>query len=147
MSNDIQREMDVALVERMFSRYPKLDTIICAGTVSLKATREILCIDRYECYQMYLDLLEAGAIYGSGSNCYRATPQLKEYMRQRKVTESATKNLIRLPMLVVYVASLTQTRTAQQQMATLCTFIKSVLRKSCPRKRKRRFGGSYERIS
>ena len=86
MSNDIQREMDVAIVERMFSRYPKLDTIICAGTVSLKATREILCIDRYECYQMYLDLLEAGAIYGSGSNCYRATPQLKEYMRNRGAT-------------------------------------------------------------
>ena len=87
MTNDIQREMDTALVERMFNRYPKLDTIICAGTVSLKATREILGIDRYECYQMYLDLLEAGAIYGSGSNCYRATPQLKDYMRQRKVAE------------------------------------------------------------
>ena len=87
MSNDIQRAMDVALVERMFSRYSKLDPIICAGTVSLQANRELLCIDRYECYQMYLDLLEAGAIYGSGSNCYRATPQLKEYMRQRKVAE------------------------------------------------------------
>ena len=87
MTNDIKREMDTALVERMFSRYPKLDTIICAGTVSLKATREILGIDRYECYQMYLDLLEAGAIYGSGSNCYRATAQLKDYMRQRQVAE------------------------------------------------------------
>lgn len=87
MTNDIQREMNTELVERMFTRYPKLDTIICAGTVSLKATREILCIDRYECYQMYLDLLEAGAIYGSGSNCYRATPQLKEYMKKRQVAE------------------------------------------------------------
>lgn len=85
MSNDIQRPMDTEKVERMFLRYPKLDTIICAGTVSLKATREILGIDRYECYQMYLDLLEAGAIYGSGSNCYRATTQLKEYMRTRGV--------------------------------------------------------------
>ena len=87
MTNDIQREMDTALVERMFSRYPKLDTIICAGTVSLKATREILCIDRYECYQMYLDMLEAGAIYGSGSNCYRATTALKEYMNSRQVAQ------------------------------------------------------------
>ena len=87
MTNDVQRTMDTAKVERMFTRYPKLDTIICAGTVSLKATREILGIDRYECYQMYLDLLEAGAIYGSGSNCYRATQQLKEYMRTRGVQE------------------------------------------------------------
>ena len=72
-------------VEKMFDRYPKLSTIICAGTVSLKATREILGIERYECYQLYLDLLEAGAIYGSGSNCYRATPSLKDYMLERTV--------------------------------------------------------------
>lgn len=86
MNKDIQANLNVELVEKEFDRYPKLRTIICAGTVSLKATREILCIDRYECYQMYLDLLEAGAIYGSGSNCYRATPALKEYMRNRGAT-------------------------------------------------------------
>lgn len=86
MNKDLQANLNIELVERMFTKYPKLSTIICAGTVSLKATREILCIDRYECYQMYLDLLEAGAIYGSGSNCYRATPQLKEYMRNRGAT-------------------------------------------------------------
>ena len=81
--NDVERQMDTALVERMFNEYPKLETIICAGTVSLKATREILGIDRYECYQLYLDLLEGGAIYGSGSNCYRATSQLKDFVRER----------------------------------------------------------------
>ena len=87
MSIEVKRDMDTALVERMFTRYPKLETIICAGTVSLKATREILGIDRYECYQMYLDMLEAGAIYGSGSNCYRATTALKEYMNHRQVVQ------------------------------------------------------------
>lgn len=87
MTNEIQVELSTAVVDKMFNRYPKLKTIICAGTVSLKATREILCIDRYECYQMYLDLLEAGAIYGSGSNCYRATSALKDYMRSKQVTE------------------------------------------------------------
>lgn len=84
MNKDLQANLNIELVERMFTKYPKLSTIICAGTVSLKATREILCIDRYECYQLYLDLLEAGAIYGSGSNCYRATPKLKEYMTNRR---------------------------------------------------------------
>lgn len=79
-------QLNKDVVERMFDRYPKLATIICAGTVSLKATREILGIERYECYQVYLDLLEAGAIYGSGSNCYRATPSLKEYMLERNNT-------------------------------------------------------------
>lgn len=84
MNYDVQQELDVECVEKMFVKYPKLENIICAGTVSLKATRELLCIDRYECYNMYLNLLEAGAIYGSGSNCYRATPKLKEYMYMRK---------------------------------------------------------------
>lgn len=78
-------QLNIDVVEKMFDKYPKLSTIICAGTVSLKATREILGIERYECYQLYLDLLEAGAIYGSGSNCYRATPSLKDYMLERTV--------------------------------------------------------------
>lgn len=91
MTKDIKQEMDKALVERMFIQYPKLETIICAGTVSLKATREILGIDRYECYNLYLDLLEGGVIYGSGSNCYRATKQLKDYMIERKNTEEEEK--------------------------------------------------------
>ena len=92
MNKDIQANLNVELVEKEFDRYPKLRTIICAGTVSLKATREILCIDRYECYQMYLDLLEAGAIYGSGSNCYRATPALKEYMANKGKQEEVDKH-------------------------------------------------------
>lgn len=79
-------QLNIDVVEKMFDKYPKLATIICAGTVSLKATREILGIERYVCYQLYLDLLEAGAIYGSGSNCYRATPSLKEYMLERNNT-------------------------------------------------------------
>ena len=82
--NQSMQPLKVEVVEKMFGHYPKLSTIICAGTVSLKATREILGIDRYECYQMYLELLEAGAIYGSGSNCYRATPELKDYMLTRR---------------------------------------------------------------
>ena len=36
-------------------------------------------------------------------------------------------------MFVAYVANLTQTRTAQQQMETLCTFTKSVLSMICQR--------------
>lgn len=76
--------MNKDIVIKTFEQYKELEKIICAGTVSLKATRELLGIDRYECYQMYLDLLSAGAIYGSGSNCYRATPELKEYVAQRR---------------------------------------------------------------
>lgn len=75
--------LDVEKVERMFDRYPKWPNFICAGTVSLKATRDLLGIDRYECYNAYLDMIEAGAVYGSGSNMYRASPALREYMSTR----------------------------------------------------------------
>ena len=85
MKNKQLPELNVEEVEKMFSRYPKWPTIICAGTLSLKATRDILGIDRYECYNAYLDMLEAGAVYGSGSNMYRASPALKEYMQTREV--------------------------------------------------------------
>ena len=75
--------LDKEKVERMFERYPKWANFICAGTISLKATRDLLGIDRYECYDAYLDMMEAGAIYGSGSNMYRASPEMREYMSTR----------------------------------------------------------------
>lgn len=79
MSEDI---FNAEKVEELFVKYPKLRTIICAGTVSLKATRDILKIDRYEGYNLYLEMLECGAVYGSGSNMYRASPMLREYLNK-----------------------------------------------------------------
>lgn len=87
MSRNPVNKLDVEAVERCFAKYPKLQTFICAGTISLKATRDILNIDRYECYkEVYLPMMEAGAIYGSSSNMYRASPELREYMQLREVT-------------------------------------------------------------
>lgn len=83
---DIEPNFNVEVVEHILQLYPKWENIICAGTVSLKATRELLRIDRYECYAAYLDLLEAGAIYGSGSNCYRATQAMKDFVNSRRGT-------------------------------------------------------------
>lgn len=90
MATNITRSFDSEKVAQLLQMYPRLELIICAGTISLKATREILNIDRYLCYNLYLDLLEAGAIYSAGSSLYRATPEMRAYMQSRINTEENT---------------------------------------------------------
>lgn len=76
--------MKTEIVDLWFSRYPDLETIIGAGTISLKTAREIIGVDRYEMKEIYNELLLAGAIYGSGSNQFRATKELKEHLELRR---------------------------------------------------------------
>lgn len=81
--------MNKQVVDKWFDLYPKLELIICAGMISLKDCREIIGIDRYMMRDVYLDLLEAQAVYSSGSSSFRATKELKEYVKQRR--EQRTK--------------------------------------------------------
>lgn len=72
--------MDVELVTKRFQQYPKLNNFIAAGTISLKAARTILGISKDEMYDLYLELLQAGAIVGVGYNCFRASDDLKNFL-------------------------------------------------------------------
>lgn len=81
--------MDTAVVEKYFKKFPKLPIFIGAGNISLKAAREILDVDRYYMYDVYLELIQAGAIRASSSNTFRATPELKEYLERRRNNEQA----------------------------------------------------------
>lgn len=74
--------MDKTVVDRYFKKFPKLPIFIGAGNISLKAARQILDVDRYYMYDMYLELLQAGAIRASSSNTFRATPELKAYLEE-----------------------------------------------------------------
>jgi hypothetical protein len=76
--------MDREIVEKWFERYPKLETFIGAGTISLKMARQILEVDRYFMYDMYLELVTAGAVYASGSNAFRATKDLQAFLEARR---------------------------------------------------------------
>lgn len=76
---------DEEVVLKWFNKYPKLETFIGAGTISLKMAREILDVDRYFMYDMYLELLQAGAVTSSGSNGFRATKPLLAFLRERRV--------------------------------------------------------------
>lgn len=76
--------MNTEVVLKWFQKYPALENFIGAGTISLKAAREILQIDRYFMYDIYLELLEAGAIHGVGTNSFKASPELKQLLEERR---------------------------------------------------------------
>lgn len=76
--------MNELIVLKWFEKYPKLEAFICAGTISLKAARTILDVDKDYMYTLYLELLQAGAVVGCGSTTFRATPELKKYIDRRR---------------------------------------------------------------
>lgn len=76
--------MDTQVVIKWLDRYPKLENFMDAGTISLKMAREILDVDRYFMYDMFKELLVAGAVTASGTNCWRATKELKAFLKERR---------------------------------------------------------------
>lgn len=76
--------MDIVVVEKWLNKYPKLENFMDAGTISLKMAREILDVDRYFMYDMFLEFVTAGAVTASGSNSWRATKELKDFLKQRR---------------------------------------------------------------
>ena len=76
--------MNTDTVLKWFTRYPDLEKFIGAGTISLKAAREIIGVDRYCMYDIYKELLTAGAITSCGNNSFRATTELKDLLKKRR---------------------------------------------------------------
>lgn len=77
--------IDIEKLEKCFKNYPKLVGFITAGNISLKMAREIIGIDRYEMYYLFLDLIETGAVKSTGAaNSFRATQELRDYMKTRE---------------------------------------------------------------
>lgn len=76
--------MNTEIVLKWFEKYPKLETFIGAGTISLKMAREILDVDRYFMYDIFKELLSAGAVTASGTNAFRATKELQALLRERR---------------------------------------------------------------
>lgn len=81
--------MDIQVVNKWLERYPKLESFMDAGTISLKMAREILDVDRYFMHDMFKEFLVAGAVTACGSNSWRATKELKEFLKDRR---EKTKN-------------------------------------------------------
>lgn len=77
-------ELNKVIVLKWFEKYPKLETFIGAGTISLKMAREILDVDRYFMYDMFLELVQAGAVTASGGSGFRATKALQALLKERR---------------------------------------------------------------
>lgn len=77
-------ELNIVVVLKWFEKYPKLETFIGAGTISLKMAREILDVDRYFMYDMFLELVQAGAVTASGGSGFRATKALQALLKERR---------------------------------------------------------------
>lgn len=84
MDEKVIMPLDVEVVLKWLNKYPKLETFIGAGTISLKMAREIIGVDRWYMYDMYCELVQAGAVTPSGSNCFRATKALQALLRERR---------------------------------------------------------------
>lgn len=84
MDNKVVAPLNTDVVLKWFDKYPKLETFIGAGTISLKLAREILGVDRWFMYDMYTELVSAGAVTPSGSNGFRATREMQAFLRQRR---------------------------------------------------------------
>ena len=76
--------MDERIVQKWLDKYPDLEKFMDAGTISLKMAREILDVDRYFMYDMFKELLVAGAVTSSGTNSWRATKELKEFLKKKR---------------------------------------------------------------
>jgi hypothetical protein len=76
--------MNEQIVLKWLERYPDLEKFMDAGTISLKMAREIIDVDRYFMYDIFKELLVAGAVTSSGTNSWRATKELKDFLRSRR---------------------------------------------------------------
>ena len=76
-------ELKTDVVEEIITKYPELGVVLRAGVVSIKLTREMLDIDRYLMQDIYKKLIQAGAVVGVSSSCFRASPAMLEYLKER----------------------------------------------------------------
>lgn len=70
------------VVNKWITKYPVLINFMDAGTISLKMAREILGVDRYFMFDMFQEFLTSGAVTATGTNSWRATPELKAYLKE-----------------------------------------------------------------
>lgn len=80
---------DAEKVEKHLKKYPELAIALRAGVVSMKMTRELIDVDRYLMNDIYKDLVTAGAVVGVSSSCFRASPAMLDYLKERDSNEQS----------------------------------------------------------
>lgn len=77
--------LDTTQVDKILDKYPDLEVILLGGVVSRKLVREILDLDRWLMDDIYKKLLLAQAVVGVSSSCFKATPLLVQYIKERRI--------------------------------------------------------------
>lgn len=89
--------MDIIVVNHLLNRYPALVNFVDAGTISLKMAREILDVDRYLMFDIFKQLVLARAVTSCGTTCWRATKELKDFLKERRKNDKSidtSKNFV-----------------------------------------------------
>ena len=84
MDEKIVASLDISVVLKWLEQYPKLETFVGAVTICLKMAREIIGVDRWYMYDIYCELVQAGAVTPSGSNCFSATKAMQAFLKERR---------------------------------------------------------------
>ncbi len=84
--------MDRERLEKVLERYPLLATLLLAGVLSFKMTRELLDIDRWLMQDVYKELILAEAVVGTSSSCFKATPSCILYLQERRLRDASKDN-------------------------------------------------------
>ena len=84
--------MDRERLERVLERYPLLATLLLAGVLSFKMTRELLDIDRWLMQDVYKELILAEAVVGTSSSCFKATSSCILYLQERRLRDASKDN-------------------------------------------------------
>ena len=82
MDDKVLAPFDEEVVLKWFEKYPKLETFIGAGTISLKMAREILGIDRSDSAKIMSDLITRGLLRPTGGATYTPDKLLMEIAKQ-----------------------------------------------------------------
>lgn len=81
--------MDKQRFEAVLDKYPLFATLLLAGVLSQKMVRELLDIDRWLMQDVYKELVLAGAVAGTSSSCFKATPECIAYLHERRALNAS----------------------------------------------------------
>jgi hypothetical protein len=76
--------MDVKVLEKYLTKYPKLEVVIIAGVLSKKQVREIIDADKWQMDDMVTDLILAECIKLCSGGSFRANREVVEYIHERR---------------------------------------------------------------
>lgn len=74
-------------LEKMLVKYPLMEVLLQAGTISNRIVREVLDIDKWLMQELQTYMLLNGIALGVSSTTFKATEETVAYLKGRKLCE------------------------------------------------------------